>query len=340
MRLARRAQEAWHRRQHPDEGLRERKRRLTRQLISDAATTMFATRGFDNVRVADVADRVGVSEKTIYNYFPTKESMVLDSADEAVERARRGAARARARRVADRRGRARDQRRHGALRRGARRAASQFMPAFVEMIEGTPALRAAWLELHDRLAKVARDELAAQAGRRSRAIPSRRSPAAPWPGSPRWRCESRVRHIRDGLRGEALQRRRCPATSSGPRGCSRPGCGRSTCSRSGRGPSARRADATEAAEDARAQVVKPRAPGPRRLQGGPPPAAATTQVRADVRAQRGVQRLAEAPRMTSIAVLGAGRRRRLCRRRPARAPGECRRRRARAGGERARRSPD
>jgi len=36
--------------------------------------------------------------------------------------------------------------------------------AFVAMVEGTPALRAAWLELHDRLAKVARDELAAQAG--------------------------------------------------------------------------------------------------------------------------------------------------------------------------------
>src|ERR1700742_2410725 len=86
MRAARRAQEAWHRSRHPDEGLRERKRRLTRQLISDVATTMFATRGFDNVKVAEVADRVGVSEKTVYNYFPTKESLVLDTADEAVER--------------------------------------------------------------------------------------------------------------------------------------------------------------------------------------------------------------------------------------------------------------
>ena len=47
---------------------------------------MFATRGFDNVRVAEVADRVGVSEKTVYNYFPTKESLVLDNADETIER--------------------------------------------------------------------------------------------------------------------------------------------------------------------------------------------------------------------------------------------------------------
>ena len=85
MRRVRRAHEAWYRSQHPDEGLRERKRRLTRQLISDAATALFATRGFDEVKVAEVARRVGVSEKTIYNYFPTKESMVLDDVDEMIE---------------------------------------------------------------------------------------------------------------------------------------------------------------------------------------------------------------------------------------------------------------
>src|ERR1700722_11243779 len=84
MRRARGAEEARYRREHPDEGLRERKRRLTRQTISDAATTMFATRGFDHVTVSEVAARVGVSEKTIYNYFPNKESMVLDSADESL----------------------------------------------------------------------------------------------------------------------------------------------------------------------------------------------------------------------------------------------------------------
>src|SRR5581483_9109697 len=86
IRRARRAQEMWERRVNPQEGLRERKRRLTRQLISDAATVMFATRGFDNVRVAEVAESVGVSEKTVYNYFPTKESLVLDTADETIKR--------------------------------------------------------------------------------------------------------------------------------------------------------------------------------------------------------------------------------------------------------------
>ena len=68
------------------EGLRERKRRLTRQRISRCATALSVVRGFDNVTVAQVADIVGVSEKTVYDYFPTKESMILDMADEAVER--------------------------------------------------------------------------------------------------------------------------------------------------------------------------------------------------------------------------------------------------------------
>jgi len=60
------------------EGLRERKKRLMRQQLSDTATEMFVERGFDAVRVAEVAEACGVSEKTVFNYFPTKESLVLD----------------------------------------------------------------------------------------------------------------------------------------------------------------------------------------------------------------------------------------------------------------------
>jgi AcrR family transcriptional regulator len=60
------------------EGLRERKKRLTRQLISDTATDLFLERGFDEVRISEIAAACEVSEKTIYNYFPTKESLVLD----------------------------------------------------------------------------------------------------------------------------------------------------------------------------------------------------------------------------------------------------------------------
>jgi AcrR family transcriptional regulator len=60
------------------EGLRERKKRLMRQLISDTATAMFLERGFDEVRVSEVAAACDVSEKTVFNYFTTKESLLLD----------------------------------------------------------------------------------------------------------------------------------------------------------------------------------------------------------------------------------------------------------------------
>jgi len=76
----------------PGEGLRQRKKRLMRQQLSDTATRMFLDRGFDAVRVAEVAEACGVSEKTVFNYFPTKESLVLDRLEAMVASLRTGLA--------------------------------------------------------------------------------------------------------------------------------------------------------------------------------------------------------------------------------------------------------
>ncbi len=77
----------------PDaEGLRERKKRLMRQQLTDTATQMFMDRGFDAVRVSEVAEACGVSEKTVFNYFPTKESLVLDRLDATMASLRTGLA--------------------------------------------------------------------------------------------------------------------------------------------------------------------------------------------------------------------------------------------------------
>ncbi|HEX4216296.1 MAG TPA: TetR family transcriptional regulator [Candidatus Dormibacteraeota bacterium] len=49
-----------------------------RRRLSERATELFLERGFDGVRVSEIAEACGVSEKTVFNYFPTKESLILD----------------------------------------------------------------------------------------------------------------------------------------------------------------------------------------------------------------------------------------------------------------------
>ncbi|MEU8582246.1 TetR/AcrR family transcriptional regulator [Streptomyces abikoensis] len=67
------------------EGLRERKKRQTRQHISDIATGLFLEHGFVTVTIADIASAADVSVNTVYNYFGSKEELFLDREDDAVE---------------------------------------------------------------------------------------------------------------------------------------------------------------------------------------------------------------------------------------------------------------
>ncbi|MEV5106403.1 TetR/AcrR family transcriptional regulator [Streptomyces massasporeus] len=68
------------------EGLRERKKRETRQRISDIATGLFLEHGFVTVTIADVAEAADVSVNTVYNYFPAKEDLFFDRSEGVVDR--------------------------------------------------------------------------------------------------------------------------------------------------------------------------------------------------------------------------------------------------------------
>jgi AcrR family transcriptional regulator len=63
-------------------GLRDRKKEMTRQAISNVATRLFIERGFDKVSVADIAHEADVARKTVFNYFPRKEDLVFDREEE------------------------------------------------------------------------------------------------------------------------------------------------------------------------------------------------------------------------------------------------------------------
>lgn len=64
--------------------LRELKKRETRQAISDHATRLFIEQGFEKTTIADIAAAAKVAKMTVTNYFPRKEDMALDHADEFV----------------------------------------------------------------------------------------------------------------------------------------------------------------------------------------------------------------------------------------------------------------
>jgi AcrR family transcriptional regulator len=76
----------------PDTGLRARKKQQTRRAIGETATRLFAARGFDAVTVSEVARAAGVSEGTVFNYFPRKEDLFYSQMeafeDELVEAVR------------------------------------------------------------------------------------------------------------------------------------------------------------------------------------------------------------------------------------------------------------
>ncbi|MFG1667481.1 TetR/AcrR family transcriptional regulator [Streptomyces sp. Y7] len=147
------------------EGLRERKKRETRQRISDIATGLFLEHGFLTVTIAEVAEAADVSVNTVYNYFPAKEDLFFDRSAGVVEQLSRWV-----------RGRAKGESAAGAVLRELRAEVEAVSPKvgliegydrFMRCIHEAPPLRSRlWSlqqEIHDHLEATLREEAGADA---------------------------------------------------------------------------------------------------------------------------------------------------------------------------------
>jgi AcrR family transcriptional regulator len=128
-------------------GLRDLKKQRTREALASKAFELFAQRGFDHVTVTEVADAAGVSEKTVFNYFQTKEDLLFDEVPQRE-----------ASLVETVRGREPGESVVAALRRmqlaQCERMASRGFAVFARIIEESPALRAKELEVMARFEQV------------------------------------------------------------------------------------------------------------------------------------------------------------------------------------------
>ncbi|NLM21729.1 MAG: TetR/AcrR family transcriptional regulator [Peptococcaceae bacterium] len=60
-------------------GVRERKKEILRQKILQAAQECFLTDGFADTTIADIAAKANIGVGTLYNYFPSKAILFLES---------------------------------------------------------------------------------------------------------------------------------------------------------------------------------------------------------------------------------------------------------------------
>ncbi|WBO63829.1 TetR/AcrR family transcriptional regulator [Streptomyces camelliae] len=145
------------------EGLRERKKRQTRQYISDVATGLFLERGFEDVTVAEIAEAANVSVNTVYNYFPAKEDLFFDRSAGMVDRLARWI---RSRDVGESAASAVLRELRGEVQAVSPRVGlMEGYDRFMRVIHGAPALRSRlWTfqqEVHDNVTAALREETGA-----------------------------------------------------------------------------------------------------------------------------------------------------------------------------------
>ncbi|MBB6123362.1 TetR/AcrR family transcriptional regulator [Sphingobium subterraneum] len=58
-------------------GLRERTRRAVQKEITEAANALFLARGYEQTTIEDIASAVGLSQRSVFRYFPSKEELII-----------------------------------------------------------------------------------------------------------------------------------------------------------------------------------------------------------------------------------------------------------------------
>lgn len=66
--------------------LKARKQQVVRDALSDAAAALFRARGFESVTVEEIALAAGVSRRTFFRYFDSKEDVMVEHLDRDGER--------------------------------------------------------------------------------------------------------------------------------------------------------------------------------------------------------------------------------------------------------------
>jgi len=58
----------------------------TRERLRDAALELFGEKGYDGTSMSELADRVGIAKPSLYNYYRSKEELLIDLLDEGIRR--------------------------------------------------------------------------------------------------------------------------------------------------------------------------------------------------------------------------------------------------------------
>ena len=66
--------------------LKARKQQVVRDALSDAAVALFHARGFESVTVEEIANAAGVSRRTFFRYYESKEDVMVERLDRDGER--------------------------------------------------------------------------------------------------------------------------------------------------------------------------------------------------------------------------------------------------------------